>query len=600
MSQLTLLNLPSPPVPLAIEKREGSLENPAIPLNWPVELEMDGLFGPTSDAGVRVSPLIASQNATVHACIRVRAEAMGQLPLNVFETVEVNGVKGIELAENNPIHYMLHHRPNPFMSSHVFRETMQMCLDIHGNAFAVIERDNADRPIALWPRNPQKIKPFIRVSDDPSVPDEMWFMDETGSKDVAGIKQDKVQVQWWRGSDMIHLIGLTFDGITGLSPIKYFMKNAIGLAIAAEQYGSRFYANNGRPGGILVYKGAKLDDKMKTSIKDSWQEAQAGKNQGRPAVLTGDWDWKEISIPQNEMQFIELRKLQQSQIAGMFRVPSHMIGDLSRSTNNNIEHQALEFVKDCLQPQISKWQSELTFKLLQPPDKGRNAARKFFVKFDTSELVMGDFKDTMAALSVGLLNGTFSVNEARKKLNLNSIGPEGDEHTVQSQLTTLEALAALAAVTKVQSKQDVKDIKAGKDINPPAPDPDTEGGTDSVGDGSDGGGDGSGTRYSTLFADAFKRVCIREKRDSDAVSKVFEPLLITIADDLARFAAKEFRAAALPIESVSKIVADQVALMAKRAAEWKAEAGSDELGKAVRSLRVAVFKEVAVQKAKGN
>jgi HK97 family phage portal protein len=587
---LTLLNLPDPPAPPAetrSEKRDGSLENPAIPLNWPVELEMDGLFGPTSDAGVRVSPLIASQQATVHACVRVRAESMAQLPLSVFEKVKVNGVEGVEVAEDHPVHDLIHHRPNPFMSSHVFRECMQMCLDIHGNAYAVIERDNANRPLYLWPRNPDKITPCIKVNDG-NEPDEMYFMDETGTK------ENPASIQFWRSDQMLHLVGLGFDGIRGLSPIKYFMKNAIGLALAADQFGARFFANNGRPGGLLVYKGSKLDPKTKEDIKNSWQEAQAGKNTGRPAVLTGDWDWKQMQIPANEMQFLETRKFQMSQIAGMYRVPAHMIGDLSRSTNNNIEHQSLEFVKYCLQPQITKWQSELTFKLLQSPDKGRNAARKFFACFDTSEMVMGDFKDTMSALSVGLLNGTYSVNEARKKLNLNSIGPEGDEHTVQSQLTTLEALAALATVTAAQSKQDIKDIKAGKTAAPdPAPNPNEEGGDqpdDNLGDGS---------RYALMFQDAFNRVCIRERRDPETVSNVFKPLLTTVANDLMGIAQREFKAAALPIEIVSKVVADQSAGMAKRAEEWKSETSDGELAKAVRSLRVAIFKEVAVQKAKG-
>jgi HK97 family phage portal protein len=596
MSKLISLNLPAPPFEARranpIEQRDGSLENPAVPLAWPVELEMDGLFGPTTDAGVRVSELIAMQNATVHACVRVRAESIGQLPLNVFERVQVNGVDGVEIAYENPIHDLLHHRPNPFMTSHTFRETMQACLDLFGNAYAVIERDNATRPIALWPRNPKKIKPIVVKYDDPNKPDELWYTDDTGIKDGEG------RTRFWPAADMIHIVGLGLDGLVGLSPIKYYMKNAIGLAIAAEQFGARFYANNGRPGGVLIYKGVKLDPTQKQNIKDSWQEAQAGKNQGRPAVLTGDWDWKEMSIAPEEAQFLATRTFQKNEIAGMFRIPPHMIAELSRSTNNNIEQQSLEFVKYCLEPQIAKWQSELTYKLLQPPAVGRNAGRKFFVKFDTSEMVMGDFKTTMDALSVGLLNGTYSVNEARKKLNLNSIGPDGDEHTVQSQLTTLEALAALAKADKAQSKQDVKDIKAGKSASTPAPN--TEGG-----DQPDDNFDNDGSRYSTLFGDAFNRVCTREKRDSDVVSKAFEPLLATIANDIATHAKNEFHAAGLTSEDVSKIVADQITAMTKAASEWKADStngfGNDAVGvrkRVVRSLRVAVFKEVAVQKAK--
>lgn len=599
MAQLQLLNLSSPPpfeariAHAAVEQRDGSLENPAVPLAWPVELEMDGLFGPTTDAGVRVSELIAMQNATVHACIRVRAESIGQLPLNVFEKVLVNGQEGVEIAEDNPIHYLLHHRPNPFMTSHVFRETMQTCLDLFGNGYAVIERDNALRPIGLWPRNPKRVKPIVVQYDEAQKPDELWYVDSTGIK--TGESRDK----WIPAADMIHIVGLGFDGLLGLSPIKFYMKNAIGLSIAAESFGARFYGNNGRPGGVLVYKGTKLDATAKQAIKDSWQEAQAGKNQGRPAVLTGDWDWKEMSIPAEEAQFLQTRTFQKNEIAGMFRVPPHLIAELTRSTNNNIEHQSLEFVKFCLEPQIVKWQSELTYKLLQSPTVGRNAGRKFEARFDTSGMVMGDFQTTMTALSVGLLNGTYSVNEARKKLNLNSIGPTGDEHTVQSQLTTLEALTALATVVKAQSKVDVKDIKAGKTVapDPDAPDPNTEGG-DQPDENDPNSNLGDGSRYAHLFTDSFNRVCVREKRDSDAVSKAFEPLLSTIANDIAAQAKKQFRAAGgLSKDDIAKVVKDQVAVMAKRAGEWTTNSG-DELVRVFRSLRVAVFKDVAVQKAK--
>ena len=122
-------------------------------------------------------------------------------------------------------------------------------------------------------------------------------------------------------ADVVHFKGLGFDGLVGLSPIKYFMKNAVGLALAAEKFGSRFYANNGRPGGILIYKGMKLDQTQKQNIKDSWQEAQAGKNQGRPAVLTGDWDWKEMNIPAEEAQFLQTRKHQAEQAPAKVILP---------------------------------------------------------------------------------------------------------------------------------------------------------------------------------------------------------------------------------------------------------------------------------------
>jgi len=583
MAEILRLNLPAPPKSAAIEKRDGSLENPAVPLNWPVELEMDGLFGPTSDAGVRVSELIAMQLDVVAACVRVRAEAMGQMPMEVFEKTKMNGEPANKLADELPLFDLLHSQPNPFMTSVVWCETMSACEDIHGNAYAIIERDNATRPIALWPVNPKKMKPFVVKYDDPRKPDELWYCQETGE----GNRQGKMV--WWEAADVIHFVGMGFDGLVGLSPIKYFMKNALGLAMAAEKYGARFYANNGRPGGILIYKGTKLDQTQKENIKNSWQEAQAGRNQGRPAVLTGDWDWKEMNIPAEEMQFIQTRKLQDEKICGFFRVPPHKVGILERSTNNNIEHQSIEFVRDCLGPKIRKWQMELTNKLFPVAQVGRSAGRKFFVKFDSSELVMGDYKTTMDALSVALLDGSISVNEARRKLSMNPIGPEGDQHTVQSQLTTLENLAQQAEVGKASAKFQIDNIAKGILPGQQPPQPGGEGGEQPPKPGEG--------RYSALFTDAFHRVCTREKRDSDVITKVFAPVISTIASDLNNEAMTEFRAAGLPTEALAKIATDQMTAMSKRAADWK-DQDADELAKTYRALRVTIFKEIAVQKAK--
>jgi HK97 family phage portal protein len=598
--ELISLNLPNPPnfeSRRGAEKRDGSLENPAVPLTWPVELEQDGLFGPTSDAGVRVSELTALQSAIVYACVRVRAETMGQMPLNVFEHIEKNGEPAVRLASEHLVQELVYSQPNPFMSAPVWRETMQTCLDLYGNAYSVIERDGVNRPIALWPRNPKKVTPFIARFDDPARPDELWYCDETGTPEsLNGTSTPKME--WWPAADMIHFVGMTFDGIVGLSPIKYFMKQTIGLAQAAEKYGARFYANNGRPGGLLINKsGQKMDEPAKKNMRDSWQEAQAGRNQGRPAVLTGDWTWVPLTVPADEMQFLQTRKLQNEQICGMLRVPPHKAGIMERSTNNNIEHQSIEFIRDNMGPVINKWQVELTNKLLPAPPTGRNAARKFFIKFDTSELLQGDFKSLVDALSVSQLSGSYSVNEARRKLGMNPIGPEGDVHTVQSQLTTLENLAAQAEAAKAQAKKTIDDIKNG--VTPPSPALPAEP------DAAEPDATDIAARYSILFQDAFNRVCKREKRDSEAISQAFLPLLRTVAEDANSMAAQLCRTSGLPEGAIADIVQDQVKTMGKRAEEWKGtdrtyvtEACKEEMQKAFKALRIAVYKEVAVQKAK--
>ena len=274
-------------------------------------------------------------------------------------------------------------------------------------------------------------------------------------------------------------------------------------------------------------------------------------------------------------------------INGMFRVPAHMTGDLERSTNNNIEHQSLEFSKYCLAPWLMKWQAELGYKLLPKAALGRNAGRKFFVKFDISDLIMGDFKTTFEAYAIGLVNGVYSVNDVLKKMNSNPIGPEGDIHTIQNQNITLEQIAAQADAA----------IKVAK--NPPPPPPVLAPGEPAPGKPAAPAPKRDLSEFKLLFNDSFNRVITREKRDKKAVSGAFQAIVGTFAQAISAEAAVELNTNVLPEAENKAVVDDVLEQIAKRADSWNLQDGPDaEFDKVVRSLRISFFREMAISKAK--
>jgi HK97 family phage portal protein len=556
-------------------EQRNSLENPAVPLTFPVELLADGLWGPTTDSGVRVNQLLAMQNATVNSCVRVIAESVGQLPLGVFEEV----LDKHTTADDLEVYELLHDRPNPFMSSAEWREAMMLQVLLWGNSYSIIERDEGNRPIGLWPRPSKTTFPLVKQMPD-------------GSQDIIYSTRSNTSdglVDFWTPENIIHLKAMSFDGVIGLDPIRYFMKNAVGLAIATEQFGARFFGNGAKPQGILMYKGPKLDPAAREATRKTWQEAQAGYNQGKVAVLDASFEWKDTQITPEQGQFLLTRKLQKQDIAGMYRVPAHMIGDLERSTNNNIEQQSLEFSRNCLAPWLAKFEAELGYKLLPRPVLGRNAARKFFVKFDVSELTQGDFKTMMGSYAVGLVNGVYSVNAVLKMLKVDPIGPEGDLHTIQNQNVTLQQVAAMsdAAIKEAQNPTPppVPIIAPPGGIAPPQAKPPVKGKFDT--------GD-----YRPLFRDAFNRLLAREKRDKKSVSTVLDPLVTTFGLILAGEATEVLNAEPLPEDRFRVVIEDQLEAIAKRAESWKPADVQAEFDKTIRSLRVALYSGMAVQKAK--
>jgi HK97 family phage portal protein len=251
-----------------------------------------------------------------------------------------------------------------------------------------------------------------------------------------------------RPSDVFHIPGLGFDGLVGYSPIA-MAKNAIGMAIACEEYGAKFFANGAAPGGVLEHPGT-IKDPQK--VRDSWNAAyQGSSNSHRVAVLEEGMKYQPIGISPEQAQFFETRKFQINEIARIFRVPPHMVGDLEKSSFSNIEQQSLEFVKYTLDPWVIRWEQTISRALLRPDEK-----KLYFAKFNVDGLLRGDYVSRMNGYAIARQNGWMSANDIRELENLDRIPPElgGDLYLINGNMTKLEDAGIFANKEGLEGKNE--------------------------------------------------------------------------------------------------------------------------------------------------
>lgn len=373
-------------------------------------------FG-SSSSGKSVNERTAMQTTAVYACVRILAETLASLPLHTYKYTD----RGKDKAMDHQLYHLLHDEPNPEMTSFVFRETLMSHLLLWGNAYAQIVRDRSGRVLALYPLLPDK----MTVDRDSKGQVFYQYQTDTGT---ATLKSDVV----------LHIPGLGYDGLMGCSPIA-MAKNAIGMAIATEEYGAKFFANGANPGGVLEHPGVVKDPKR---VRESWNSVYQGSgNAHRVAVLEEGMKFTAIGIPPEQAQFIATRKFQLNEIARIFRIPPHMIGDLEKSSFSNIEQQSLEFVKYTLDPWVVRWEQAMQRSLLLPTEK-----RDYFVKFNVDGLLRGDYQSRMNGYSVGRQNGWLSSNDIRELENLNRIPEElgGDLYLINGNMTKLADAGAFA------------------------------------------------------------------------------------------------------------------------------------------------------------
>jgi len=333
------------------------------------------------------------------------------------------------------------------MSSFVFRETLMTHLLLWGNAYAQIIRNGKGEVIALYPLMPNK------MSVERDTRGNLYYLYTKTFDEMRGLEKTSVAL---KAEDVLHIPGLGFDGLVGYSPIA-MAKNAVGLAMATEEYGAKFFANGAAPGGVLEHPGTIKDPQR---VKDSWNKAyQGSSNAHRVAVLEEGMKYQQIAIAPDQAQFLETRKFQINEIARIFRVPPHMVGDLEKSSFSNIEQQSLEFVKYTLDPWVIRWEQAISRSLFTKSEK-----KAYFVKFNVDGLLRGDYASRMSGYATARQNGWMSANDIRELENLDRIPDElgGDLYLINGNMTKLQDAGVFAKKYEKEETEDEEVLELDK------------------------------------------------------------------------------------------------------------------------------------------
>ncbi len=358
--------------------------------------EVVGVGGGSTQAGAYVNEDNSMRYAAVQACVRVLSEDIAALPLFLYRRT---GQGGKERASGHPLYPILRQAPNEEMTAIAFKEAIMVNVLLTGNAYAFIEMNGAGRVKSLWPMVSSEVQPY-RAADGA-------IRYRAGGVDLSA-------------AEVLHIPGLGFDGLMGLSPISY-AREAIGLGIAAEAFGGQFFRNGTHLGGVISIP-TRLSDEAFERTKTQFQQMYRGlQNAHGVPVLEGGATYTQIGIAPEDAQFLETRKYQRSEIAGIFRVPPHMIGDLEHATFSNIEHQDISYLQRSLLPWLTRIEQNMTQKLLTVEER-----KEYVIEHETGSFMRGDTKSRFEAYAIGIQNGILSVNEARAKENLNPVDG-GDE-----------------------------------------------------------------------------------------------------------------------------------------------------------------------------
>lgn len=418
----------------------------ANPARWLI----DFINGPKTLSGERVTPENSLSLAAVWACVRVRSEDIAKLPCILYQRLP-DGSK--QRATKHPLYSLIRENPNPRMTAFEFRQFMQTELDLRGNALALKEFNGRGRVVALWPVCWTRVQ--VLCSEDEQ---ELFYVVRNKN---GGI------IDTFPARGVLHLRGLTLNGMTGLSPIAYH-RETIGLALAASKYGSAFFGNSSQPkGGIKIP--AVLGKDAAHLLRNSWEDRHQGSdNAHRVAIFDGGMEWVQTGMDNTDAQYIETRNLQNSEIWRIFRMPPHKVGDLSKATFSNIEQQSLEYVTDCLMSELVRWEQTLKRDLLL--DSEQDA---YFFEFLVDALLRGDFKSRMEGYAIARSWGIFSANDCLDRENMNrypagdirlqplnfiEAGTEPPQPAAPPQSTTpAEAKALIAMLTPIAARQGISD-----------------------------------------------------------------------------------------------------------------------------------------------
>jgi len=501
---------------------KASIEDPAAPL-IPYSALFESLGLGRSDAGVMVNEKAAMRLTTAFACIKVISEDLSALPLIVYQKMPDGSMRE---ATEHRLYPLLRNAPNDMMTSMVYRGAVIASACGWGNAYSLIERDKAARVTAFRPIPSDKTAPVFV--------DGKFGFSTTATKDG--------QPAWIDPWNVLHIPGLTMDGIVGMSPIAT-CKQAFGLAIAAEKFGAQFFGQGARATGVLTHPGS-LDTEAYENIKKSVREWATGDAALRALVLEEGLKWEQLSVNPNDAQFLETRKFQKEEIAQLYRVPMHLLADLTRSTNSNIEHQSLDYVRYCLKPWAVRIEQEINRKLLYKTS--------FFVEHDMTDIMRGDFASQTTGYQTMRNIGVMSANDILRATRRNPIPAEegGDIRTVQGAMIPLQFLVNYKGPNGTDGAQTPASAATA----------DAEGGDPVVGSKHSG----LILAFRRVFRDAVGRCANRKTPDEQFAAKALQPALASMAEAIL---AVEFGSGRLS-EQDETAVSDLARTMAAECSTW--------------------------------
>lgn len=377
----------------------------------PPEWLREALGGNRTLSGVHVGERNAVQVSTVFRCIYAIATTIGSLPIFVHQREK----RGKKRLSDHPITYLLHDQPNSESTAMTLRETLVAHAVSWGNGYAEIQRNGIGRPVALWLLETSRTSVRRRRSDGAI---QYVYKNDDGTESVLS------------PMDVLHIPGPGFDGMRGYSVLR-LARESIGLTMASERFGASFFANGAHHSGVLEMDSTLKDDAAFERLRKSWQDTYSGvENSHKVAILEQGLKFKQISIPPEDAQFLETRRFQVEDLCRWYGVPPHKAGHLERSTNNNIEHQAIEWVVDTIRPWCIRIEQELNRKLFMGSERA-----SLFAEHIIDGLLRGDFKTRMEGYGLAIRDGHMTRNEAREIENRNPL-PGLDEPLLPLNMTT--------------------------------------------------------------------------------------------------------------------------------------------------------------------
>jgi len=524
-----------------------SMEDPAQPL-LPYSALFESLGLGRSDAGVMVNEKQAMRLPTAFACITVISSDLASLPLPVLQHMPDGSVQE---AQTHRLYPILHDQPNANMTSVVFRSAVLASVLGWGNSYSFIRRDRANRVIEIVPLPSDRTSP-------------VWIK---GKLMYATTATADGQAEYMMPEDVLHISGLSFDGYVGMSPIQT-CKNAFGLGLAAEKFGAQLFGNGARASGVLTHPNT-LNPVAQENLKKSLREAMTGDSALRPLILEEGMTWNQITVNPDDAQFLETRKFQREEIASLYRVPMHLLQSLERATNNNIEHQSLDYIRYTLRPWAVRIEQEINRKLLSGP---------FFCEHDFNAFQRGDYQSQVEGMMSLRLGGVYSANDCMKQLRENPIPAEdgGDVRIAPINMMPLKILAEQAEkgldaadnepTTNTDQGEAITDVRRGRIVN----------------------------AYRRIFRDAVGRVVNRKSYDETFAYRAFQPLIFSAAETLMAMYFAPSKELTEEAETQANKLARSVATEAK---DWRAEEASAIATRITDETTAALYRSLIEQRS---